>query len=411
MTTRPRILYLPLEFTTWKDAQYWSYPMGLGLEEGFAENQFPWLTIPAWFGSPTTTPTQWLSRLQNLCAGEQFDQVWFTANHLAFDDETLDLLSRLAPVRVGFFIESLVISAEEWKRNPTACKTREERTHRALRLVTHATVFDEDDAHLLAARGIPAMWWPGTTPRRFLCAAPGAQPPGAPAAPAVFLGALYGERAQWLAHPALQGLLIRPDHSLEHETALPDFFNALQEEVAAYLTVTRLEYPAAAIYSVKRASHGGAAPPLALWQKPADNLRAALDEYLGQLREVRANCFRLWLETLRRSAAVVNLPQFGWGFSGRVFETMAAGAPAIAHRIANRPRSQTLFEDDREILLYSTPEELAEHIRRLQRDAAFRLALLTRARECIAAHHTTGHRVAQCVRWLATGELPRYGQD
>ena len=56
MTTRPRILYLPLEFTTWQDAQYWSYPMGLGLEEGFAENQFPWLTIPAWFGSPTGSP-------------------------------------------------------------------------------------------------------------------------------------------------------------------------------------------------------------------------------------------------------------------------------------------------------------------------------------------------------------------
>ena len=152
-----------------------------------------------------------------------------------------------------------------------------------------------------------------------------------PGAPALFLGAIYGERAQWLNHPALQGLLVRPHHSLEHDTLQPDFFNALQEEAASFLTVSTLEFPAAGIYAAKRASLGGIAPPPALWQKPApEKFHAALDQYLAALRQVRGDCFRLWLDTLQRGAAIVNLPQFGWGYSGRVFETMAAGVPAIA---------------------------------------------------------------------------------
>jgi spore maturation protein CgeB len=104
----------------------------------------------------------------------------------------------------------------------------------------------------------------------------------------------------------------------------------------------------------------------------------------------------------------VNLPQFGWGYSGRVFETMAAGVPAIAHRIPNRPRAAELFEENREILLYSTPAELAEQIRRLQTDRHFRRELTSRARRTTLDHHTTGHRVAQCLDWIQTGRQPQH---
>ena len=99
---KPRILYLPLEFATWKDAQYWSYPMGFGLEEGFGELGLPWLTLPALFAAPTTSPHQWLAHLQKICAGQRFDQVWFTANHIDYDDATIDFLTASRPCVSAF---------------------------------------------------------------------------------------------------------------------------------------------------------------------------------------------------------------------------------------------------------------------------------------------------------------------
>ena len=36
--------------------------------------------LPALFAAPTTSPHQWLAHLQKICAGQRFDQVWFTAN-------------------------------------------------------------------------------------------------------------------------------------------------------------------------------------------------------------------------------------------------------------------------------------------------------------------------------------------
>jgi glycosyltransferase involved in cell wall biosynthesis len=105
---------------------------------------------------------------------------------------------------------------------------------------------------------------------------------------------------------------------------------------------------------------------------------------------------------------VVNLPQAGFGYAGRVVESMAVGRPVLAYRVPNRPQTSELFEDGREILLYASPEELAGQIRRLQSDAGLRDRLVKEARRKLLQLHTSEKRVGQLFRWLEAGELPEY---
>src|SRR5712691_7676283 len=89
---RRRILCLFLEFDWWESARPLTYPAQLGLEEGLRANGC----------RPVTVTTPWLPRLKEICGAQRFDQVWVEIVHQkALDDDVLDFLGGLAPVRVA----------------------------------------------------------------------------------------------------------------------------------------------------------------------------------------------------------------------------------------------------------------------------------------------------------------------
>jgi len=89
-----------------------------------------------------------------------------------------------------------------------------------------------------------------------------------------------------------------------------------------------------------------------------------LGRYVEALRTVREAEFREWLNGLSSWGAIINLPGLTRCFGGRVFEAMAAGRPVISWKIPDRPKTNALFQDDCEIVLFSdhSPESLAERI-------------------------------------------------
>src|SRR5690349_17974620 len=100
-----KILYLPLEFTSWNSARYWSYSYPWGIEEVLQQESAECLTVPALHGLPLSSPQSWLSHLKDFCRGRSFDQVWFTANHTSLDLDLLEFLARNIPVRVALLTE------------------------------------------------------------------------------------------------------------------------------------------------------------------------------------------------------------------------------------------------------------------------------------------------------------------
>jgi len=406
-----RVLYVPLEFLTWQRAQYWSYPVGLGLEEGFKAAGIECFTLPALCLTSYYSPETWLDHARWLCHNRQFDLVWLTVPHARYDRRLLRWLAELAPVRVGYFVESM---DPFWgARQPGFSQRKRRWAQASLPYLTHAVVWDEADVASLEQRGIPALWWPGHVPAQFIHTARPANVNPA----ALFFGAVYGERARYLDHPILSKLLVRPSHSLEHDTRYPQLFDELNGEIRQRLALSHrwdlhllrsrlerkiwwwLRHP---FRTTEEAHRRGGPQRLGTPQQGADSV--LLESYLDQLRLCRRKCFQLWLDTLAQGLAIVNLPQSGSGRSGRVFEAMAVGRPVLVHRAPNRPQADELFEPGREILMFESPEELAGQIRLLQRDPDRCQQLAGQARQKLLQFHTTEHRVHQFVQWMTTGE-------
>jgi len=411
-----KILYVPLEYAKWQTAQYWSYPEGLGLEEGFAGNGVEWFVLPGLIQTQFYAPESFIDHARRICARMRFDAVWLTIPHIGYDSNFLEWLKEIAPVRVGYFVESM---GPYWDANPTEFSSRKRKEALAsLPYLTHALVWDEEDIASLKARGIPAMWCPVHVPERCVKT----RPAGALSPAALFFGAAYGDRARYLNDPALSGLLVRPDHSLEHGTQYPQIFDMLNTEVMRQLATHDVWNPRLMVQRLKRRLWWFLRRPLKNWRKVeiSDGLAPQLEPllgqeigqllagYLGQFRACRRKNFGLWLDTLAQGLAVVNLPQVTFGYSGRVMESMAVGRPVLAHRIPNRLRTQRLFEADHEILLYDDPEELAGQIRRLQKDSGLRDRLVNQAQRKLLQFHTTEQRVSQALRWLKSGQSPDF---
>ena len=213
------------------------------------------------------------------------------------------------------------------------------------------------------------MWWAGCIlPERWICR----EPPSATKDYAVFYGALYGERKIWLENKILKGLLVRPEASPEHATDLPRHFDDLHVTAEQYLK------------SGKSGKDG------------------FLSSYLQALRLIRRECFSLWLRGLQNGRAIVNLPQFGKMYAGRVVEGMAAGRPVIACEIPGRPKTRDLFEDGKEILLYSrdNPEQLAFHIQHILREPDFGKWISENARSKLLEFHTTEKFIKKILNWV-----------
>lgn len=369
-TTTPRILFIFLEFPDWRLARSLGYPTQMGVEQALRQSGADVLSIPSMFRMDNTSRGNWLSRLRQMVGQRTYDQVWIELVHADYDEQFLSWISSLAPVRLGFVMESLQYEPYVYELEPKL-KERKERVVRRLSYMTHVLLADEQDATDLNRDGkVQAMWWPQTVPRDSI------QVASRPAQPyAVFYGALYGKRQSWLKHPQLDGLLVQPGPSLEYQTEFPALFDRLQA-----LTTEALE-------------QGLQATPV------------VLERYLQLLRTLRQDIFALWLRSLQQGVAVVNLPSFFQGFPGRVYEGMAAGKPVISCTIPGRPRTNALFADEQDILLYDpeSPEHLAHQIRRLQQDRALVQRLVGNARHKLLTLHTAELRVKQILRWLEDG--------
>jgi hypothetical protein len=364
------VLHLQLEFFSWQAARPWSYCVGLGLEEGLAAAEVQFLTIP----SP------WLGRAQEIVGGRRFDQVWVEAVHQPnFDQGGWDWLAGLAPVRVGLIGESLSYGpaeAELWPELWPQLRGRRELVGRRLDHLTHAVTVDEQDVEELNASGqVHSMWWPQAVPERCIQIAP----PVTPGARGLFAGTLYGKRAEFMAHPALQRLLTK-FVSPETQGIYPGLFDNLHAAVADFM------------------------------QRNLPEWRRSFPEYMTILRRVRRELFAQFLEGMQNGCAVVNLPHLAKTYAGRVVEGMAAGRPVVSWELPDRPRNRALFEDGSEILLFQkdNPEQLAEHLQRIQREPAFGERIAANARLKIQRVHTLEHRVAQILDWTTNGSEPSF---
>jgi len=413
-----KILYVPLEYAKWKTAQYWSYPEGLGLEEGFAGCGVECFVLPGLIQTHYYASESFLDHARRLYAKTRFDAVWLTIPHIGYDPDFLEWLKKIAPVRVGYFVESM---EPYWGANPTEASVRKRKSALAsLPFLTHALVWDEADIAVLKARGIPAMWCPAHVPERFVKTRPSV----GSSSTALFFGAAYGERVRYLNDPVLSGLLVRPDHSLEHETQYPKIFDALNIEVMRQLATQDVWDPGLMLKRLKRRLWWWLRRPSQNWRKDKipDGIPLQLESLAGQdigrllagymerFRACRHKNFELWLDTIAQGFAMVNLPQAGFGYGPRVVETMAVGRPMLAHRVPNRPQMEELFRNGHEILLYDNPEELAGQIRRLQKDPGLCDRLVNQAQRKLLQFHTTERRVSQALRWLESGQPPDYCQ-
>ena len=103
-----KVLFLPLEFETWKSGRSLTYATGIGIEEGFLANRVRYSTIN----------TFCLKEMRTFCRNRQFDQIWMHVFPGHISEDLLEWLSELAPIRVGLVMESLRYSSDELTRAP-----------------------------------------------------------------------------------------------------------------------------------------------------------------------------------------------------------------------------------------------------------------------------------------------------
>ena len=116
------------------------------------------------------------------------------------------------------------------------------------------------------------------------------------------------------------------------------------------------------------------------------------------------------MRAVQQGIANLNLRSFSALFSSRVVETMAAGQCVISYAVPDCPRTNALFEDGQEILLFDdqSPESLADKIQFLRSHPAERAALIRNSQAKVRAFHTTEKRIEQLLHWIETDNEPRY---
>ncbi|MHC1745268.1 MAG: glycosyltransferase [Syntrophobacteraceae bacterium] len=373
--TKREILFIQQEHRLWTSARMWGYDWHLGIEEGLEANDV----------HVTTLISSWMPRAREILDGKTFDQVWINdATHLfepggwedyRLTEADLEWVATLAPVRVGFVIESLRYTQEEYAAAPFLANAYNV-LKRTLPYLTHVTTPDENDVELIRGTSDTPVTWCITpaVPRQYVCDEVSVPPEANP----VFFGTPYGERAKWLEKSELSSLLsCRP--SKDNLTNLPQVFSRL---------------------------HG---------QLLEGSLRSVCpgepySEYLNTLRELRRTAYRLHLESWGEGCAVVSLPPYAKFYPGPVYEGMAVGRPVIATEQSDRPRLRELFAEGSEILLYprNDPSVLAGHIRRIRSDPELGRQVAVRARRKLLAFHTMEKRVQQILEWVDSGMEPSY---
>lgn len=360
-----KILHLQLEFPRWEQARHWAYSAQFALTDGLRN-----IGVECFAVNSTC-----LTQLRKLCRGKRFDQVWLEIVHIPPTEEVFDWIAALAPVRVGFVCESLEYSTEDYLHFPIL-SYRKQLVEEHIKYLTHVMMTDEQDVIKTNLKNsVRAMWLLPCIPKRFIFERD-TTPTGTVA---VFCGAIYGSRTNWLNNPELQGILIRQPSS-ESGTLYPMFYNTLQLSMHRYLKYVGF----------------------------AD--KKVHDAYMYSWHYLRCICFSRWLRSMREGCAVVNLPSLVKAYTGRVIEGMATGIPVISWEIPDRPRTKLLFENNKEIILFSqdNPLQLADHIKRLRLDSNFSCKLAVNAQRKIKEFHTAEHRAEEILHWIETGEVPLY---
>lgn len=361
-----RVLLILLEFPVWKRARPLSYCLQFAYEEGFAAHGIDCDIV--------ATPFLQQARVQ--ISGRRYDQVWLEAFHTEYTDDDFEWIAGLAPVRVGMIGESLEYSEQELTTVVPHFRNIRSVIEGRMKYLTHILACDEKDADRINASGMAAgAWWPQAVPARCI-----RDSDTAPILPyAAFGGVPYGKRAQFVENPNLMEFMRRLPPA-ENHTVLPDLFNTLNDATSRLLGA---DY----------------ANPVSL-----------LNDYVNILRPIRRKSFDLWIDALASGGAIVNLPHLVKGYAGRVSEGMAAGRPVVSWEVPDRPRNRALFEHKKEILLFdgAQPEQLAGLLRRVITGRATADRIAAAAREKIRAYHTIEHRTAQVLKWIDSGEEPKY---
>ena len=359
-----RILVIQAENLNWQHAKNYSYCLHLGFEEGLQANGVECLIL--------TTP--WFSRLQEICGKIQFDQVWINdLTHFCHIDASLEEIVNLAPIRVGFVTESVEYHPEEYNAFPWL-RERRTRIDKQFEYVTHIAAVDEQDVVNLKQRfDKPTMWLPNSIPERYISEHVSTRAKKM----ALFSGSVYGKRVNYLEEPRLKSLLAYQKSPDAHS------INGFLFDILPNHRFGRIITP---LFS----SH---------FLYPI---------YLNLSRYIRRKSLILWLQNLQTGVAVINLPHLIKGYSSRVIEGLASGRPVISWEIPNRPQNTAMFEDEHEILLYSTPEQLANQIERVLSDPAFGEQIAQNASNKVRRFHTTEKRVQQILHWVETDEAQDY---
>jgi glycosyltransferase involved in cell wall biosynthesis len=375
----PKILFIPLEFLTWGMARHFSHGFSLGFEDGFKAHGLDFLTLPALCSRSTgmhdDSRSYWLDRARALCRGMDFDQVWVEVVHSHLDDDLLEWISGLAPVRVALVGESLEYEVQVKAEAPHLL-ARKSLVEKRLAAFTHCLAADEKDADSLSrGNSVKTMWWASVVSERFIGKVwnPHAEPR------AIFAGSVYGERKSWLSDPALMRLLVHQSIPPE-EAAFAARFDELHARLTGYLD----------------------AGAEATWEK--------VSGYLTPLRHIRQENFANWIKSLANGVAVVNLPSFFHGYAGRVVEAMAAGRPVVSWQVPSRPRNLALFEDGKDILLFRGDDrgKLREHLERLVAEPDYGRRIAANATRKLWLFHTMEKRIGQVLEWIETDREPDY---
>ena len=370
-----KILYVQHDMLVWSSARQWSYTTHMAYVDGLRAHGHDVLVV---------LTSCWAAARQ-LVGDHRFDQVWVNdVTHILgqrpaweapppFTEEDFAWLARLAPVRVGIVMETLHYDACDYAEVPELGRRVPLMQRVVLPHITHFCVVDEADVRHVEAMGAQAVWTPCHVPKRFFRAsrADALQP-------AVFIGSAYQRRAKYLQHPMLRQLLeFRP--SGEHATALPALFDQLSGPARTAL--------------------------LAQPHRHTDHLK-----YSEALHKLRASWFELYLDGLCGHMATVNLPSFVKTYAGRVIESMAIGQPVVSWRIPRRPQTDRLFVEGRHILRFDDddPDRLAIRLQTLRNDPALAGDIARQALDNAVTHHTSEHRVAQILDWVARDVTPRH---
>ena len=340
------ILYLPLEFSSFFSAKKLSYPVGVGMVEGFEVNKIKHLTVPVMYHTQL-----WLHKLKELVGDRKFDQVWFEVVHSVIPEDILEWLTSLAPIRVGFVIENMDITPEEYQINSVGTQRRVDNLNQKLPYLTHAMVMNASD---LVNFDIPAMHCATSIPERSI------RVPNSTSDKAIFHGTLYGKRSEWAVELG-HCLNVNPPSS-EDSSYLPRLFEQLF---------------ATSDYLVKNYS-----------------------AFYRDWYYVRQGVYFNWINHLHTisGCAMVSLPHHTQLLPGRVIESMAAGKPVITPLMGNSV--DDLFVDSKEILYYTDLDSLEYCINKLQADPDLRFYLAEAARINILENHTTEVRVRQIIDFV-----------